>query len=211
MTLRDPLRAEQVNFQGLEAYQVNGLPVDCVNIGLTVAYPDGCDLILSGINHGPNLGFDITYSGTVGGAMEGAINGIRSISLSMFTVAYEAPLRLETAEAWIADNLVQYLELSLPPRTFLNINIPAIDIQEIRGNKIARMGGRVYQDRVEKREDPWGRTYYWQGGVVILKPDEPGSDVEAVSQGFVSITPVSLDWTSDAGLQTLQAMQTARR
>ena len=85
MTLRDPLRVKEVNWPGVSAFEVNGLPVDCVNVGLTVGWPDGCDLVLSGINNGPNLGFDVTYSGTVAGAMEGCINGIRSISVSMRT------------------------------------------------------------------------------------------------------------------------------
>lgn len=205
MTLRDPLRATKVPYGSCEAWHVNGLPVDCVNIGLRVAFPDGCDLIVSGINHGPNLGFDITYSGTVGGAMEGAINGIRSLALSMFTVAHEAPLHFETASDWIERELGKWLEVELPRRTFLNINIPSIAIPELGETVVTRMGGRVYEDRVEPRTDPWGRTYYWQGGVVVMKPDDPGSDVEAVSLGKVSVTPISLDWTSYPALESLRS------
>ena len=100
MTMRDPLRVKPFDFPvpDVEAFEVNGLPVDCVNAGLTVAWEEGCDLVLSGINNGPNLGFDTTYSGTVGGAMEGAINGIRSIAVSMACFVDVAPLHYETVE-----------------------------------------------------------------------------------------------------------------
>lgn len=198
MTMRDPLRVVPSREPALDAYEavtVNGVPVDCVNVGLTVLWPDGCDLVLSGINNGPNLGFDVTYSGTVAGAMEGTINGIRSLSFSMALFAEGAPLHYETGEAWIRENIDRLVSLDLPPLTFLNVNIPAIAYPEIQGVKVVGMGQRVYEDRVEPRQDPWGRTYYWQGGVVVMKPDTPDTDVWAVSQGFVSVTPVTLDWT----------------
>lgn len=204
MTMRDPLRVVPYSFDGLEAYEVNGVPVDCVNVGLTVCWPDGCDLILSGINNGPNLGFDITYSGTVAGAMEGAINGVRSISLSMAIFVTGAPAHYETGEAWLKENWGSLTAAPEKPLTFLNVNIPAIDYAELRGVRVCGMGQRVYKDRVEFREDPWGRPYYWQGGVVVMDPDtQPGTDVEAVSQGFVSVTPVSLDWTDRGHAETL--------
>lgn len=195
MTLRDPLRVVSVEYDGLEAYTVSGVPVDCVNVGLTVAFPDECDLVLSGINHGPNLGFDVTYSGTVAGAMEGTINGIRSISFSLATFILEAPPHWETAEKWIAENFMKLVEMPTRPLTFLNVNVPSIAYEELRGAKVAEMGQRVYKDRVERRDDPWGRPYYWQGGAVVMKADQPGTDVHAVSEGFVSVTPLSLNWT----------------
>lgn len=205
MTLHDPLRVKETTLEDCEAYMVNGLPVDCVNVGLTVAYPDGCDLVLSGINNGPNLGFDVTYSGTVAGAMEGAINGIRSIAVSMAFFVGGAPLHFETGEWWLRENLTRILALPHKPLTFLNINIPAIAKEEIQGEKVVGMGKRVYEDRVERRDDPWGRPYYWQGGVVIMRPDEVNTDVWAVSNGFVSITPVSLDWTDHAQVAELES------
>lgn len=203
MTMRDPLRATRVEWDGVEAYAVNGLPVDCVNVGLTVAWPDGCDLVLSGINHGPNLGFDVTYSGTVAAAMEGAINGIRSISVSMATFVSGAPLHFETGAAWLRENLAWMIRAELAPLTFLNVNIPAIAEDELRGHKVVAMGKRVYEDRVEERIDPWGRPYYWQGGVVIVDPSEEGADVWATSNGFVSVTPLRLDWTNYDNLHSL--------
>ncbi|MDI9639939.1 5'/3'-nucleotidase SurE [Kamptonema cortianum] len=195
MTMRDPLRVKETSLEGADAYVVNGLPVDCVNVGLTECWPDGCDLVLSGINNGPNLGFDVTYSGTVAGAMEGCINGIRSISFSMAVFADGAPFHFETGEQWIRENLPMLTSAELKPLSFLNVNIPAIAYPGINGWQVVGMGKRVYQDRVEKREDPWGRPYYWQGGVVVMRPDEADTDIWAVSNGYVSITPVSLDWT----------------
>ncbi len=203
MTMRDPLRVNTFEWDGCEAYEVNGFPVDCVNVALTVGFPDGCDLVLSGINNGPNLGFDVTYSGTVAGAMEGTINGIRSISISMASFVSGAPLHYETGAQWLEENWEMLVNAPMKPLTFLNINVPAIDPTEIRGHRVARMGQRVYQDRVEMRSDPWGRPYYWQGGVVVVSPDQKGTDVAAVSEGFVSITPITLDWSDEELLQSL--------
>lgn len=204
MTLHDPLRAWNVEWEGHEAYEVSGVPVDCVNVGLTIGWPDGCDLVLSGFNPGPNLGFDVTYSGTVAGAMEGAVNGIRSIAISMACFVSGSPVHLETGKAWLRENLDSLVGTDLPPLTFLNINVPNIDLPELRGHRVAAMGKRVYEDRVEVRYDPWGRPYYWQGGVVVMDPDQPGTDVEAVQNQFVSITPITLDWTAHQAMESLE-------
>lgn len=204
MTLRDPLRIRPVPYDGLDAFEVNGVPVDCVNVALTTCWPDGCDLVLSGINSGPNLGFDVTYSGTVAGAMEGCINGIRSIALSMALFVDGAPLHFLTGERWLRDHWEFLMGLRLKERTFLNVNVPAIAFEELQGERVVGMGRRVYEDRVEERTDPWGRLYYWQGGVVVMRTDDPNTDVEAVSNGFVSITPLSLDWTDQAFAQELR-------
>ncbi|MBL8048417.1 MAG: 5'/3'-nucleotidase SurE [Chthonomonas sp.] len=212
MTLRDPLRVRQVNWERVcgywgepsraEAFEVNGIPVDCVNVGLTEGWPE-CDLVLSGINHGPNLGFDVTYSGTVAGAMEGAINNVRAISLSMALFVEGQPLHLDTAEIWLNEYLPRLVETKLPERTFLNVNIPAIAAPEIQGVKVVGMGQRVYEDRVELRSDPWGRPYYWQGGVVVMDAKAPDTDVHSVSQGYVSVTPITLDWTDRGAMAAL--------
>jgi 5'-nucleotidase len=169
-----------------------------------MAWPDGCDLVLSGINNGPNMGFDVTYSGTVAGAMEGCINGIRSVAMSMALFADGAPLHYATAQAWLREHLDWLATCPLQPLTFLNVNVPAIDLPELRGTRVVEMGKRVYEDRVEMRQDPWGRPYYWQGGVVIVDAREPGTDVAATSQGFVSVTPISLNWTATAQMPALE-------
>lgn len=203
MTLHDPLRIKAVPWGDLEAYEVNGVPVDCVNVGLTVAWPDGCDLVMSGFNNGPNLGVDITYSGTAAGAMEGAINGIRSVSLSMASFVTGAPLHYETGATWLEEHWDRVVSAPWQRMTFLNINVPAIAYPELRGERLCRMGDRVYEDRVERRLDPWGREYFWQGGVVVMDANQPGSDVQAVSEGYVAITPITLDWTANRLLEDL--------
>ncbi len=204
MTMRDPLRVTASRIEGVEAYAVSGLPVDCVNVGLTLAWPDGCDLVLSGINNGPNLGFDATYSGTVAGAMEGTINGVRSVAVSMAVFADGAPYHFETGATWLRENLTWLSTVDLPPLTFFNVNVPAIAYPELEGHRVVPMGQRVYKDRVERREDPWGRPYYWQGGVVVMRPDIPDTDVWAVSCGHVAVTPITLDWTDHATLARLR-------
>ncbi|HTQ10065.1 MAG TPA: 5'/3'-nucleotidase SurE, partial [Fimbriimonadaceae bacterium] len=164
-----------------------------------------CDLILSGINQGPNLGFDVTYSGTVAGAMEGAINEIPSIALSMAVFVTGAPVHFDTGARWLEENWEMLVHAPRKPLTFLNVNIPSVDYAELRGHRVVGMGQRVYVDRVERRDDPWGRPYYWQGGVAVMTPsDQPGTDVDAVNQGFVAITPVSLDWTDHSHVETLR-------
>ncbi|HXH61758.1 MAG TPA: 5'/3'-nucleotidase SurE [Fimbriimonadaceae bacterium] len=205
MTMRNPLRVHEAPpCCGMESYTVDGLPVDCVNVGLTVCWPDGCDLVLSGINDGPNLGFDVTYSGTVAAAMEAAINGIRGVAISMAVFADGAPFHFETGAEWLAENWSMLTSLESPPTTFWNVNVPAISYDHVEGHRFVRMGDRVYEDRVVRREDPWGRPYYWQGGVVVMNPDQPGTDVEAVNRGFVAITPIGVDWTD---VETLRAHQ----
>jgi 5'-nucleotidase len=207
MTLRDPLRVDPFPMPGVEALAVNGFPVDCVNVGLTLLWPDGCDLVLSGMNPGPNLGFDATYSGTVAGAMEGAVNGVRSYAVSMATFAVGAPYHFETGVAWLAENWDYLFSLPSPLRTFWNVNIPAVAAAEVRGARLTRMGRRVYEDRVEAREDPWGRPYFWQGGVVTTAEEGEEFDVGAVANGLVSLTPMTLDWTDASVLASLQAAQ----
>ncbi len=205
MTMREPLRVHPQTVDGLEAYEVSGVPVDCVNVGLTVAWPGGCDLVLSGINNGPNLGFDITYSGTAAGAMEGCINGIRSISLSLGILVLDAPPHWETAQAWLRDHWDWLTTTPLAPLTFLNVNVPSIALAELNGTKVVPMGKRVYKDRVEMRLDPWNRPYYWQGGAVVMNVDQPGTDVGAVRSGYASVTPITLDWTGHAQIASLEA------
>ena len=204
LTMRDPLRVNAFEWDGCEAFEVNGFPADCVNVALSIGFPDGCDLVLSGINNGPNLGFDVTYSGTVAGAMEGTVNGVRSIAISVANLAPSETLRYNVAAEWLAKNLESLVAAPAAPLTFLNVNVPNLSEDELRGHRVVSMGRRVYQDRVERREDPWGRTYYWQGGVAVLTPEDPDTDVAAVNEGFVSITPLTLDWTNRAEVEALE-------
>lgn len=206
MTMREPLRVMPVEGMGVPAYAVSGLPADCVNMGRELGFDgEGPDLVLSGINAGPNLGFDTTYSGTVAGAMEGAAYDIPSISLSLAAFVAGQPLPWDQCALWLGDNFPKLIEMarSLPRRTFLNVNVPPIQVPEIRGMRVARLAERVYEERIVFREDPWGRPYYWQGGAIPMDHDAPGTDVEAIRHGFVSLTPCGLDWTAHGELQRL--------
>lgn len=205
MTMRDPLRMLKSEHQFGTAYEVNGTPTDCVSAGLEYAMPHGCDLVLSGVNSGPNLGFDVTYSGTAAGAMEAAIHGLPGIAISMAPMVTGAPSHYETGRIWLDENLAALAAAPWKPLTFLNVNIPNFgDPVELRGMRIVPMGQRVYENRVEFRVDPWGRPYYWQGGVAVLTADQPGTDVQAINEGFVSVTPISLDWTDHSHLDLLR-------
>jgi 5'-nucleotidase len=204
MTMRDPLRVEPHKWGSIEAFAVNGLPVDCVNVGLTTAFPDGCDVVLSGINKGPNLGYDVTYSGTVGGAMEGAINGIRAIAISVAAFVTCEPSHFETAAAWMTANFKTLVDLHLPPETYLNVNVPAVGPEELAGHAFVAAGGRIYEDRVELRDDPWGKPYYWQGGVAILDGHQPDTDLDVIQRNMVSITPLRVNWTDHETLARLK-------
>ena len=200
MTMREPLRVVEAEGLGVPAWAVTGLPADCVNLGRELGWPDGCDLVLSGINAGPNLGFDTTYSGTVAGAMEGCAYDVPSIALSLAVLGGESALDWDACAAWLRIGLPKLAALALPRRTFLNLNVPAGTPQ---GMRVVPLGERIYEERIERRDDPWGRPYYWQGGSVPMDHPQPGTDLDAVRAGFVSVTPVSLDWTAHAALAGL--------
>ncbi|MBL8040754.1 MAG: 5'/3'-nucleotidase SurE [Chthonomonas sp.] len=208
LTMREPLRIKPIDGLPCRAWQTTGFPTDCVNLGRMVAWPDGVDLVLSGFNHGPNLGFDISYSGTVAAAMEGCINGILSVAVSMAVFVEGAPLHLDSGRHWFAKVLAEILAMPSKPLRFWNVNIPAIAESEILGIRYCSMGQRVYPDRMEVREDPWGRPYYWQGGVAAMHEDQPDTDVNAIRDQFVSVTPITMNWTDQCSLSELAGPQT---
>jgi len=142
------------------------------------------------------MGDDVLYSGTVAGALEGALNGIPSIAIS---VGAHSGQRYDTAAAWLVGFLRENC-LNLPAKTCLNVNVPCCDLADLAGHKYTFQGHTHYAQKVFKRSDPWGRDYYWLGGELPEgKPDE-GSDIKAVSEGFVSITPLGLDLTNHSYL-----------
>lgn len=192
ITFRTPLRVEsrQAPLEG--SFAVSGTPADCVFLALHHLLESKPDLLVSGINTGPNLGDDILYSGTVAGALEGALNGIPAIAIS--AGAYSGQ-RYDTAANWLVSFLKEN-DLKLPGKTCLNINVPACDLSELRGAKYTFQGHTHYAQRVIRRRDPWGKDYYWLGGELPAgRPDE-GSDIAAVREGYVSITPLGLDLTN---------------
>lgn len=202
ITLHKPLRADRVPLPwGGEGYASNGTPSDCVVLGLYALMPH-CDLVISGINLGPNLGEDLTYSGTVSAAMEGAICGKPAIAASI--AAYEHPEFGPTAR-FIARLARQVLHHGLPPDILLNVNVPNLPEDALAGVAITHQGKRRYDGRVERRVDPRGRPYYWLGGETIPDIDEEGSDGATIVAGKISVTPLHLNLTSFPFMSPLHA------
>jgi 5'-nucleotidase len=198
LTLHRPLRIES---RGPQRYTVDGTPTDCVNLAVNAVLKQRPALLVSGINHGANLGDDVTYSGTVSAAMEATLLGIPSIAMSLigrehfdFTIAAALAARLAR---WV-------LEHPLPADTLLNVNVPQeFDGPAPRGVAVTRMGRRRYGDAIVENVDPRGRKYYWIAGDEVPFVAEEGTDFHAVRQGLISITPIHLDLTNYRSLDSL--------
>ncbi len=202
ITLHKPLRAHKVRMaDGGFGYSCSGLPTDCIHIGVMELCGKRPDLIVSGINLGANLGWELTYSGTVAGAMEGAAFGIPSFAISVTTH--------EDGDIWeLAGDFARYigaelLERGMPDGMFLNVNVPPSPTDGTPKICLTRLGIRRYPGRVETRTDPMGRSYYWLGGDLPLDGLEDGTDLLAVSDGNISVTPVHLDLTAYSLIEPL--------
>ena len=204
ITLHKPLRLSSVELRdGTPAFASNGTPSDCATLGILEAMAGDVDFVVSGINHGPNLGWDIHYSGTVSAAIEAAIIGKPSLAVSV--ASWEKEIHWKPV-AEFAATLVQWLATHpLPPHTILNVNAPNLPQSELTGVAVTTQGRRQYVDRIEKRIDPVGRPYYWLGGSLAEEAAgaEAGSDVRAVADGKLSVTPVHLDLTAYSLLPSL--------
>ncbi len=201
ISLHRPLRLHEV---APRWYSVDGTPTDAVYVGMNLVLKERWpDVLVSGINHGPNLGNDVHYSGTVAAAMEGALLGVPAIAVSLAA----APPHDFTAAARLAVELALALVAARPGRpALLNVNVPP---GVIRGWRPARLGKRTYGNEVVTKIDPRGRRYYWIGGEGgAINHDIPGSDCNAVTEeGLASVTPLHLDATDDAGLGVLAGLQ----
>ncbi|HRJ41088.1 MAG: 5'/3'-nucleotidase SurE [Caldilineaceae bacterium] len=207
-TLHKPLRLTPLVWpDGRTAYASSGAPSDCVALGLLGAVDMSFDLVVSGINSAYNLGTDVFYSGTVAAAMESIINGVAALAVSLGG-AESGPASREAAElaaaAIAAEIALEALTKGLPANTLLNINLPRLVRAELRGVQSTRLGRRVYRDVLDTRMDPWGRPYYWFGGEIPTGIPEDGSDIGAVENGYVSVTPLGIDLTSYPTLALLE-------
>ncbi len=198
LTLHRPLRCEKVDENW---YAVDGTPTSCVYIGIYAIMKRKPDMVVGGINRGPNLGEDITYSGTVSIAMEGALLGIPSIAFSLATFK---DFQWKSAARWAKRISKRVLEEGIPEGCCLNVNIPNFPYEKVKGIQVTRQGKKDYTERVEERRDPWGRVYYWIGGEEPNWKAEPGTDYWAVKNGYVSITPIHLDLTDYRALEILK-------
>jgi 5'-nucleotidase len=190
LTLTRPLTVKQME-NGY--YSVEGTPTDCVHLALTGFLDSVTDMVVSGINDGANLGDDILYSGTVAAAMEGRYLGLPAIAISMVGEHIE---HYETA-AIIAKQLVMKLRVNgLPSQTILNVNVPNLPLEQIKGIQVTRLGTRHCAEKVCKDHDPRGRPIYWIGPPGLEADAGVGTDFYAVNEGYVSITPLHLDMTN---------------
>ncbi|MEO0946836.1 MAG: 5'/3'-nucleotidase SurE [Cyanobacteria bacterium J06641_5] len=218
LTLHQPIRAEQIVGifdPAVAAWSCSGTPSDCVKLALHALLDPRPDVVLSGINHGPNLGTDVLYSGTVSAAMEGAIEGIPSMAMSLvgfteqnFQVAADFARSLLAQKTAIATAL-------LAEPILLNVNVPNVaDASEITGAIVTRQGLRRYIEQFEKRQDPRGKSYYWLAGEAIEDIEQPHhqhlpadirTDVQAIKDRYITIAPLQFDLTDSWNCQRLQA------
>jgi 5'-nucleotidase len=196
LTMNRPLRVNKLK-DGF--YSINGTPTDCVAIGLKKILKQKPDLLVSGINPGPNLGDDISYSGTVSAAVEGTMYGIPSLAVSL---AGEAPYDFTTAADIAAKLAKLILKQGLPQNTLLNANVP--EVNPIKGLKVTRQGRRLWENAIQETKDPWGKTHYWIGGGTPYTDPGKDTDVYAVSKGYISVTPIHLDLTNHQGVELLK-------
>ena len=198
ITLDKPLRIKE---HSPSRFSVSGTPTDCVILAVHGILAKKPDLVVSGINHGPNMGEDVTYSGTVAAAIEGCILGINSMAVSLTTWEGASFDGAASAARQLARALVA---MKSGKARLWNVNVPAIPSPAIKGFRVAKLGSRVYNDIIIRQKDPRGKDYFWIGGA------EPGwnagenTDFAAVSAGYVSITPLRLDFTDHEGIVELE-------
>ena len=197
-TMDRPLRVKEVTLaDGTPALATDGAPSDSVALALLGVVKEKIDLVVSGINPNENIGHDVTYSGTVTAAMEAVIGGVPGIAISLNSPEDKRlPLDYSTAAAVACRVAGKVLAEGLPEGVLLNVNVPYLKLEEIKGFMITRQGLRVYRDALDARKDPRGRPYYWIGGEAPTGVIEEGTDFGALKAGYVSITPLQLDLTA---------------
>jgi len=202
LTMHRPLKVEKLKER---IYSINGTPTDCVTIGVNKILPERPVLVASGINKGANLGDDITYSGTVSAAIEGTIMGIPSFAISLvINKKNTEPLDFDTASE-LAEKTAKYiLEKSLPYDTFLNVNIPDARLNKVKGIKFTRQGKLIYDNAIHETYSPQGEKHYWIGGGEPYGEHGEDTDIQAIHDGYISITPIHLDFTNYEALEFLR-------
>jgi 5'-nucleotidase len=212
LTLHQPIRAEPVREvfdDRVIAWSCSGTPADCIKFALSAVLSERPDFVLSGINHGPNLGTDVLYSGTVSAAIEGALEGIPSIALSLVSFTN---LEFQMAAEFALVLLDRLIAANLPHCPLLSVNIPPVNKSEISGVLVTRQGLRRYIEKFEKRLDPRGKNYYWLVGEIIEDIEQPEdinlpphilSDVQAIRDNYITITPLQYNLTNAAVVKDL--------
>lgn len=201
LTLHTPIRVEELEskFGAKRIWITSGTPGDCVKIGINaiLGEDEKPDLIISGINHGPNLGSDILYSGTVSCAMEGAMMGYPSIAVSLASMSCEPEL-FKNVAVFMRKFVHKVNNFDFPKKTILNINVPGLMPEDLAGIAITRLGGKMFTDEYDKRVDPRGKVYYWMAGELIKHCENDDSDLNALRWNKVSVTPITFEMTLDS-------------
>lgn len=203
LTVGVPIRLQKVaSEEGYREYSCSGTPVDCVKLGLQHACDTVPDIVISGINHGSNAGINLFYSGTMAAASEGTINGIPSIGFSLCN--YSANADFSVCKAPIVEILEKSLRNKLPDGVTLNVNIPDVAVNELKGIKYCHMANGRWVEEFDKRIDPFGKDYYWLTGRYETLENGAGSDHWALENNYVSVVPITLDMTHHTALQKMK-------
>jgi len=206
ISIKHPVRVQAIKGRAVPTYGCSGTPADCVVVGAFDLCGGLPEIVVSGINRGPNLGDDITYSGTVAAAIEGVLVGVKSVAISLagnwpdddfYHWESAGRVALEVAE--------RTLQTELPAQTLINVNVPNMAYEQLAGRRLTMQGRKLYTDRLERRTDPRGGIYYWIWGTFDKGQIREQTDLEAVRDGLVSITPLSIDRTDRGSLERLRA------
>ena len=199
LTMHRPLRPQR-RHDG--SFQVDGTPTDCVLLAFGGLLPQKPDYVFSGVNHGPNMGEDVLYSGTVSAAMEAVTLGVPGVAISF------AGEELETLRTYrnLLRRLIQKVTevKNFPSETLLNINLPPVPAEEVRGIRVTKLGSRFFSESLAQSKDPRGRDIYWIGGGTITWTGDAESDHAAVAEGYISVTPLHMDLTNYGLLETVR-------
>ena len=208
-TLDRALRVREFHLEdGTRAFASDGAPSDCVALATLGYIKEPIDIVVSGINAGANLGHDVTYSGTVTAAMEAVISGLPGVAVSLeVPEGHVGSIDFRTAAHAAGTVVRKVLENGLHQEILLNINVPFLELEQLRGFRVTRQGLRVYHSRLDERIDPRGRPYYWIGGDAPTGVAELGTDVGALAEGYVSVTPLQLDLTAYRALSDINTWE----
>jgi 5'-nucleotidase len=191
LTLHRPLRPIRLH-DG--SYQVDGTPTDCVLLAVGALMPERPAFVFSGVNHGPNMGEDVLYSGTVSAAMEAVTLGIPGIAFSFASREIDIMASYRDLLAGLVRRIVEVK--TFPKNMILNVNLPGVEAKDVRGVRITKLGSRFFSEGLTRMKDPWGKEVFWIGGGEITWTGDASSDHQAVHDGFISITPLHMDLTS---------------
>lgn len=207
ITLDDPLRVRKVDeFEGIVAYECSGTPVDCVKLAKNQIYKDIVfDLCVSGINHGSNAAINIIYSGTMSAAMEASMENIPSIGFSLCDISFKADF--SAAKVYIKKIILHCLNHDFGDCKLLNVNIPAIPLEEIKGIKVCKQGEAFWEEEFIEAKDPRDKSYYWMTGKFVVTKQDEDSDVWALENNYISIVPSGHDLTHYQDIPKFKALE----